>query len=434
MTEVNPQIADLYQKFISNGKSFSTDSRKLKSGDIFFALRGDSFNGNLFASKALDMGASFVVVDEEVEGNPSKLIRCEDVLSTFQALAQHHRRQFDIPVIAIAGSNGKTTTKELLTACLTAKYEVHATKGNFNNHIGVPITLLEMSDTTEIAVIEIGTNSFGEIEFLCNLLEPNFGLITNIGKEHLEGFGNIEGVAKEESELYQYLHSHNGFAFVNLDDVYLNRMSHRLLNKRGYSLTVEAADLFIAVGLIPEIELKSGETTFRSRLQGQHNAENMAAAISVSRHFNVADEKIGEALLSYRSSNNRSEWREIGGNSFLLDAYNANPSSMVAALNTFASANHNPKVILLGDMFELGVLAYEEHEKVAEMAWSIPNTEVYLVGDTFMKVCKNHGKEAFKDVQSLNIFLADQKYTNTWFLIKGSRSMRMEEALAAFES
>jgi len=434
MTEVNPQIADLYQKFISNGMSFSTDSRKLKSGDIFFALKGDNFNGNQFASKALELGASIVVVDEEVDGDPSKLMRCDNVLSTFQALAQHHRRQFDIPVIAIAGSNGKTTTKELLTACLSAKYAVHATKGNFNNHIGVPITLLEMSETAEIAVIEIGTNSFGEIAFLCDLLEPNFGLITNIGKEHLEGFGNIEGVAKEESELYQHLHKHNGFAFVNLDDVYLNRMSHRLLEKRGYSLTVEADDFFKATSLIPGIELKSGETTFRSRLQGQHNAENMAAAISVSRHFDVVDEKIGEALLGYRSSNNRSEWREIGSNSFLLDAYNANPSSMVAALNTFALASHNRKVMLLGDMFELGDLAYEEHEKVAKMAWSIPNAEVYLVGDSFMEVCKKHGKEGFKDVRSLTTFLVDIGYADTWFLIKGSRSMRMEDALSAFES
>jgi UDP-N-acetylmuramoyl-tripeptide--D-alanyl-D-alanine ligase len=428
------QVTSLYELFLSCQGRFTTDTRKIQGGELYFALKGENFNGNLFAKSALEKGASYVVIDEDMKLDDSKTFRCKNVLLAMQQLATHHRRQFDIPFIAIAGSNGKTTTKELLSLCLQQRYNVHATKGNFNNHIGVPITLLEMESTTEIAVIEIGTNAFGEIAFLCDILEPNYGIITNIGKEHLEGFGDIEGVAKEESALYNYLQKHDGFAFVNNDDRYLYRMSHRLDKTRTYSAKTEADDYFTVETLLPYLELKSDNSIFKSKLQGLHNAENMCAAISISRQFNVSDKKISKALSSYQSSNNRSEWRELDSNSFMLDAYNANPSSMLAALKTFRLASSPKKVVLLGDMFELGATRLIEHEEIAMIAWEIKDAEVYLVGTSFSEVCTMHGKMAFDNVDELIEFLRVKNYSNTWFLIKGSRGMRMERVMEVFEA
>ncbi|MFT5513086.1 MAG: UDP-N-acetylmuramoyl-tripeptide--D-alanyl-D-alanine ligase, partial [Bacteroidia bacterium] len=247
---------EFHSIFIDSKQRFSTDTRGIKPGDIFFALKGENFNGNTYAKQAIEEGAAYAVVDEPVHFKSDQLIQVPDVLGFMQELATFHRRQFDIPIIAIAGSNGKTTTKELMLGVLSTQYRVHATAGNFNNHIGVPITLLSMPMNTEIGLIEIGTNNFGEIAFLSQLLEPNYGIITNIGKEHLEGFGDLEGVAREESELYNYLVKNKGFAFVNADDTYLNRMSHRLKDKRTYSLKDKTADVYVeVVEVAPEVEL-----------------------------------------------------------------------------------------------------------------------------------------------------------------------------------
>ncbi|MCO4819031.1 MAG: UDP-N-acetylmuramoyl-tripeptide--D-alanyl-D-alanine ligase [Bacteroidetes bacterium] len=427
-------VQEFYPIFLKANQRFSTDTRGIKEGDIFFALKGDNFNGNTYAGQALEEGATYAVVDENIDLKHKNVVRVDDVLVFMQELAQHHRGQFDIPIIAIAGSNGKTTTKELLIGVLSSTYQVHATSGNFNNHIGVPITLLSMPLDTEIGLIEIGTNSFGEIAFLSNLLEPNYGLITNIGKEHLEGFGDLEGVAREESELYNYLVKHDGFAFVNADDVYLNRMAHRIKRKRSYSLEDKQAKCYVEiVDVAPEIELLYKGSCIHAHLSGKHNAQNIAATIAVASYFRIRGKKLQDGILAFRSTNNRSELREIGTNNFMLDAYNANPSSMLAAIETFKSLKADNKVILLGDMFEIGTHADQEHREVLNAALDIDCT-VMVAGKQFSKVAKGTDAVAFKTTDQLVDHLEKERITKTWFLIKGSRGMRMEKAMEAFVS
>lgn len=429
------KIEEFYRHFKQLDQRFTTDTRKLQSGDIFFALKGGNFNGNRYAKQALESGAALVVTDEDTDSDPGKTVRVDDVLTFMQQLATYHRNQFNIPVLAVAGSNGKTTTKELLISVLSEKYRVHATSGNLNNHIGVPMTLLSMAPDTEIAVIEIGTNAFGEIRFLSELLQPDFGLITNIGKEHLEGFGDLEGVAREESELYHYLLRNKGFAFVNLDDPYLSRMSHRLTNKSTYSVKTPDANVYVEIlQPAPTLELRSGESLFTSVLGGFHNAQNIASVIAVARHFGLSETEIQNGLAAYQPSNNRSEIKTIGSNRFYLDAYNANPSSMEAALETFNAIDSDHKIVLLGDMFELGDTALEEHQAIAQKALSLPGCQVFLTGKTFTEAAKNLDVMCFENVDDLSSFLRDQDYKSTWFLIKGSRGMKMEKVLDAFTS
>lgn len=424
--------SEFYPTFLAQHQRFSTDTRDLRPGDIFFALKGDNFNGNLYAEQAVIDGAAIAVIDETVKTKSDKFIQVPDVLEFMQHLATFHRQQFDIPVIAIAGSNGKTTTKELLISTLTQKLNIHATQGNFNNHIGVPITMLTMPTDTEVALIEIGTNNFGEISFLCELLQPNFGIITNIGKEHLEGFGDIEGVAREESELYNYLIKHKGFAFVNMDDPYLYRMSHRITNKQTYSINEKSVDVFVeVVEVAPEIEMLYNGSCIHARLSGNHNAQNIAATIAIATYFDLNNKDLQEGILAYRSTNNRSEIRDIGTNHFMLDAYNANPSSMMAALETFKSLKKNNKVVLLGDMFEIGSNAQQEHQEVLDFAKTI-GCPVMVAGEQFSSVARN-GETAFKTTKELVEHLEGQYFKNTWFLIKGSRGMTMEMVLEAFE-
>ena len=287
---------------------------------------------------------------------------------------------------------------------------------------------------TEIGLIEIGTNSFGEIAFLSNLLEPNYGLITNIGKEHLEGFGDLEGVAREESELYNYLVKHDGFAFVNADDVYLNRMSHRIKRKRSYSLEDEQAKCYVEiVDVAPEIELLYKGSCIHAHLSGKHNAQNIAATIAVASYFRIRGKKLQDGILAFRSTNNRSELREIGTNNFMLDAYNANPSSMLAAIETFKTLKADNKVILLGDMFEIGANADQEHQEVLNAALDIKCT-VIVAGKQFYKVAKGTDAVSFKTTEELVQHLEKERLTKTWFLIKGSRGMQMERVMEAFVS
>ncbi|MCB9262621.1 MAG: UDP-N-acetylmuramoyl-tripeptide--D-alanyl-D-alanine ligase [Flavobacteriales bacterium] len=426
------QLLSFYKLFLQQQQRFTTDTRNINQGDVFFALKGANFNGNLFAEKALQLGASYVVVDEETGQNDERIVQVPDVLSFMQQLATHHRKQFNIPIVAIAGSNGKTTTKELLISVLQTKFKVHATKGNLNNHIGVPMTLLSMKPETEMALIEIGTNNFGEIAFLCSLLQPNYGLITNIGKEHLEGFGDLEGVAKEESELYQFLLKNNGLAFVNHDDFYLNRMSHRLSKKVGYSVFDRSIGVYLVVkSFSPSLELMFADTEFYSVLNGNHNAQNIAAAVAVGHHFGLTNQQLKAGIESYVPSNNRSEIKHIGSNHFLLDAYNANPSSMEAAIDSFAALKSDKKIILLGDMFELGETAFEEHQAIAQKALSVPHCQCFFAGETFNKVI-NNANQAFKTTSELSAYLKNQHIENTWFLIKGSRGMKMEQVLEVF--
>jgi UDP-N-acetylmuramoyl-tripeptide--D-alanyl-D-alanine ligase len=424
-------IQEFYNVFIDNNQRFTTDTRAIRKGDIFFALKGERFNGNTYAAQALEDGASYVVVDEEIEADSKRVISVTDVLSFMQELATYHRDQFDIPVLAIAGSNGKTTTKELLMSTLSTTFKVHATQGNFNNHIGVPLTLLSMPKDTEVALVEIGTNGFGEIEFLCSLLKPNYGLITNIGKEHLEGFGDLEGVAREESTLFLYLMQHGGYAFVNADDPYLSRMSHRLRLKTTYSAVSDSADVSIDVKTIaPKLELDFRTITITSVLSGMHNAQNIVCTLAVARNLGVELVDIKKGIESYNPSNNRSQVKRIGSNSFLLDAYNANPSSMEAAIETFEAIDNAKKCIVLGDMFELGKDAQQEHLLIGKKALDT-DYDVILCGSMFAKCFPD--KAPFTTVDDVIEYLKNQRYTDTWFLVKGSRGMKMERILEAFE-
>jgi len=424
-------IQEFYNVFIDNNQRFTTDTRAIRKGDIFFALKGERFNGNTYAAQALEDGASYVVVDEEIEADSKRVISVTDVLSFMHELATYHRDQFDIPVLAIAGSNGKTTTKELLVSTLSTTFKVHATQGNFNNHIGVPLTLLSMPKDTEVALVEIGTNGFGEIEFLCSLLKPNYGLITNIGKEHLEGFGDLEGVAREESTLFLYLMQHGGYAFVNADDPYLSRMSHRLRLKTTYSAVSDSADVSIDVKTIaPKLELDFRTTKITSVLSGMHNAQNIVCTLAVARNLGVELVDIKKGIESYNPSNNRSQVKRIGSNSFLLDAYNANPSSMEAAIETFEAIDNAKKCIVLGDMFELGKDAQQEHLLIGKKALDT-DYDVILCGSMFAKCFPD--KSPFTTVDDVIEYLKNQRYTDTWFLVKGSRGMKMERILEAFE-
>ncbi len=427
-------VQDFYPIFLDHKQRFTTDTRKLVQGDIFFALKGGNFNGNAYALNALKDGASYAVVDEAQESDSERVVLVDNVLEFMQELATYHRNTFDIPVIAIAGSNGKTTTKELLISVLEQRKKVHATAGNFNNHIGVPITLLSMPSDTEIALIEIGTNGFGEIKFLSELLHPNFGLITNIGKEHLEGFGDIEGVAREESELFHYLMHHNGLAFVNADDPYLNRMSHRLTHAFKYSIERKEVECTCIIDqVVPQLVMEVNGQKITSVLNGMHNAQNIAAAIAVGRYFELTLDDIAQGVAAYQPSNNRSEVRTIGTNNVLMDAYNANPSSMEVALDTFSAIQSDNKVVLLGDMFELGSNSIEEHQQIVQQALEINNTQVFLAGEQFCKAAENLNVKTFQTTDELIAHLKKRIFNHTWFLVKGSRGMKMERVLEALE-
>ena len=347
-------LTKFYNLLIENEFRFTTDSRAITPGCIFFALKGDNFNGNTFAIQALEKGAAYAVVDENI-GTDDRLIFVPDVLIYMQEVANFHRKCYDIPVLGICGSNGKTTTKNLIYAVLARNYKTHCTQGNFNNHIGVPITLLQMPQDAEIAVIELGTNNPGEIAALCAIAEPNFGLITNIGKEHLEGFGTLEAVAKEESEIYHYLLTHQGTAFINQDDEWLTRMSRGIEKKILFS-----KDLCTITSLVPSISFTYKNVAFTSPLMGDYNLDNILTAVAIGEYFNIELTEIKEGIAAYQPDNNRSQLIEKGSNTILLDAYNANPSSMQVAIRNFAKMPQLQKVLILGDMFEMGPTADQE--------------------------------------------------------------------------
>jgi UDP-N-acetylmuramoyl-tripeptide--D-alanyl-D-alanine ligase len=416
-------VQRFYDLFVQCEFRFTTDSRAITDGCIFFALKGDNFNGNSFAMKALEQGASYAVVDENI-GDDERLILVEDVLSYMQEIAQFHRKCYDIPVIAICGSNGKTTTKNLLYAVLAKKYKTHYTKGNFNNHIGVPITLLEMPQDAEVAIIELGTNSPGEIADLCTITDPNFGLITNIGKEHLEGFGTLEAVAKEESEIYHYLLKNSGIAFVNEDDEWLLRMSRAMDNKVRFSKTN------VQIGtLVPTIAFTYKDIAFKSPLMGDYNLDNILTAITIGEHFGVDITAISQAIAEYEPDNNRSQLFHKGTNTILLDAYNANPSSMQVAIRNFDKMPQASKVLILGDMFEMGPTANQEHDELLQWASEFEFTTIYTLGDHFASISENSGISTPADMEELGKCIEDTNYKNTAFLIKGSRGMKMERVL-----
>ncbi len=429
-------LLTLYNLFLS-GSDISTDSRNVKQGDIFFALKGDHFNGNEYALKAIDSGAVLAVVDDPNLPDHPSYYKVENVLKTLQWLANHHRKQFTIPVLAVTGSNGKTTTKELVSAVLGTHYPTHYTKGNLNNHIGVPLTLLSMPQHTEIAVIEMGANHQGEINDLCLIAEPTHGLITNIGKAHLEGFGGEEGVKKGKSELYRYLK--DGCIFLNQKDETLLSLSEVNKIKIMYTLSDQpdaknapyeiqnlSTDEFLKVAFLSE----NGEyLTVQTHLTGIYNLGNIMSAVAVGKYFKVPGVKIKEALSNYIPSQNRSQYVSYKGAKVILDAYNANPSSMEAALKNLISIRHNYKIALLGDMFELGGAAPEEHQKIADIADNEAIKLVVLVGKNFEVAAKKKNWIHFNSAAEAKPYFEALPFSNALILIKGSRGMKLESLL-----
>lgn len=423
---------DLYQFFLNNSK-ICTDTRKISPGCLFFALKGANFNGNAFAPKALEMGAAYAVIDQPEYAISDKYLLVNDVLIALQELSTYHRSQLNIPVIAIVGSNGKTTTKELITSVLSTKYKVLSTPGNFNNHIGLPLTLLMLEPTHEIAVIEMGANHIGENAFLCELAKPTHGIITNNGKDHLEGFGSLEGVAQSNSELYYYLLKHNGKAYVNANDEWLVRMSRGLNNKITYAANTATkqtkADIAaMANSLQPEINFEFNQTTINSCLSGDYNFDNIMAAVAIGNDFNLATTDIKQGIEHYKPTNLRSQLIKTERNTIFLDAYNANPSSMEVSIRNFAAMPGENKMLILGDMFELGKFEAEEHQNIANICQKFNFKEVILCGQAFGKT--QHAFKSFNQTQEAKNYLSSLNLTNAFVFIKGSRGMKLEDLIS----
>lgn len=424
------QIQDLYSIFLLH-PSIQTDTRKLQPGDLFFALRGPSFNGNLFAKQALDAGAAYVVIDEPVTFADDRLIETTGVLQTLQDLAKYHRQQFTIPFLAITGSNGKTTTKELVSEVLATTFKTSTTKGNLNNHIGVPLTILSIQKDAEVAVIEMGANHQKEIEGYCRYTMPTHGIITNCGKAHLEGFGGEEGVRKGKGELFDYLRLNGGTAFIMNDYGYLQEMSKGIPVIKTYG-TAEADIAGVAdktAGFL-QVEMTKGTTIKKiaTNLVGGYNLPNVLAAVAVGKYFMVTDVAIKNALTSYVPSNSRSQMIERGTNKIILDAYNANPTSMKAAIENFAKMEGANKILLLGGMMELGTESIAEHEAIVKLIDENKWKAVVLVGGDFAKI--KHGHLYFPYSAEAKEWLDEQHFENSKLLVKGSRSMQMEKVVA----
>ncbi len=422
-------IESLYAIFLQHS-SICTDSRKMKSGDLFFALKGEHFNGNLFAVRALQEGAAYAVIDEKPETEHNRFILVENVLETLQALAGYHRDQFKIPFIGITGSNGKTTTKELIHAVLSGTYRTYTTEGNLNNHIGIPLTILKIKPDAEMAVVEMGANHLREIAGYCEYAKPTHGIITNCGKAHLEGFGSIEGVRKGKGELYDWLRARGGTAFVMWDYDYLQEMSKGITEIVSYG-TVDATVTGIADGSGPLLRVRlthgAHNNSIQTQLAGRYNLPNVLAAVTVGTYFKVDPSLIKTSLESYQPSNSRSQILPWNNNTVVLDAYNANPSSMKLAIENFASLPSGDKVLVLGAMAELGPGSLQEHEEILQQIAAYPWKEVVLVGGDFLKIKNNHRN--FNTATEAGEWLKSKNFQNTFFLVKGSRSMGMERAL-----
>lgn len=424
-------ISELYEIF-KKSSGISTDTRNIEKGNLFFALKGPYFNANTLADEALEKGAIAAVIDDADFDKGDHYVLVEDGLTALQQLANHHRKQFTIPFIGITGSNGKTTTKELIAMVLKQKFKVHFTQGNLNNHIGVPLTLLSMPADTEIAIIEMGANKIGDIEELCNIAEPDYGLITNIGKAHIEGFGSLEGVARGKSELYLHLLKNGGTVFVNSQDEHLMRMSSRFDTTITYP---DEHDAYYCayLGSAPFVSLKTKNNTVHTQLIGKYNFYNIAAALCIGNYFGVEAEKAEKAIEAYRPDNNRSQVVRKGTCTIIMDAYNANPESMKAAILNLDQMQAKTKMVILGDMFELGNTSESEHTAVGELVAACGFDKVLFVGkymhNAFLKA---PGSLHFAQAEEVTPFLNGEIVEDMLILIKGSRSMKMEQVLNAF--
>lgn len=422
-------IETIYERFLECGK-VSTDTRKIESGSLFFALKGDKFNANEFAEEALNKGARYAVIDEEEYKKDDRFILVADVLTTLQDLARHHRRQFDIPVLGINGTNGKTTTKELVHAVLSRKYKTLATRGNLNNHIGVPLTLLELNASYEMAVIELGANRVGEIAALCQIAEPTHGLTTNIGKAHMEGFGGLEGAIRGESEQYHYLIQTGGIVFINSQNKILSNMAKRFQQPYFYpapddyfTCQLLSADPFIVY------RHENGDEV-QTQLIGAYNFENIAAALCIGKFFDVPADAANQAVSQYKPENKRSQVIQKNSNTIILDAYNANPDSMQATIKHLAAMKAANKAVILGDMYELGEDSPQEHTAIGALLTQCHFQHIYLCGkmmeDTYKACPQAH---YFENKQALEQHLKSHPFSNTTILLKASRGIALETIL-----
>ncbi|RXR22027.1 UDP-N-acetylmuramoyl-tripeptide--D-alanyl-D-alanine ligase [Flavobacterium stagni] len=417
----------IYQAFLSC-KTICTDTRNISENCLFVALKGERFDANTFAKEALEKGAKYVIIDNPEYQIDNRTILVENSLDTLQKLAQHHRRQLGLPIIALTGSNGKTTTKELINAVLSKKFKTVATIGNLNNHIGVPLTLLSFTKETEMGIVEMGANHQKEIEFLCSIAEPDFGYITNFGKAHLEGFGGVEGVIKGKSEMFSYLFANSKMAFINNDDPI---QAQKSAGFHYYSFSLqnnEASVQFTKIKANPFVSLSFQEVKIQSHLIGLYNATNICAAITIGHYFEISSKDLKDAIEGYIPTNNRSQIVEKNGHEILLDAYNANPSSMKLALENFMQLDKSPKMAILGDMFELGATSIDEHKSIVELVPEIENLTCYFIGKWFNTVAKaQKNLHFYPDFES---FQSNFTVTNpSLLLIKGSRGMALERTL-----
>lgn len=428
------QISDLYQLYLKH-PHITTDSRKPVTNGIFIALKGDNFNGNLFALEALNSGCSYAIVDELPETIDEKIILVENSLQTLQELANYHRRKLSIPVLAITGSNGKTTTKELIARVLEKKYKIVFTPGNLNNHIGVPLTLLKMNSETEIGVVELGANHIDEVRLLSDIADPDYAVITNVGKDHLEGFGSPEGVKQAQNELYQNVIQSGGTIFINWEDPVLKELvSGKEVKLYKYGTSDEC-------DCMGGVESFSGMLTFgfyhagfkkhyrvSTNLYGSYNFENAICAVAIGMYFEIPPWDIVKAIELYVPQNNRSQIVKSRHNNIVLDAYNANPTSLRIAIEEFVKQNLDNKVFIIGDMFEMGQYSEDEHKSILDLLEKIPNIECYLVGNEFKKASQNRFI-CFSTVEELNIHLQAHPLAKKNILIKGSRGIQLERCL-----
>ncbi len=416
------QISLLYKIFYDN-PNICTDTRNIKKRSLFFALRGKNFNGNDFSKKAISNGCSFAIIDDKKYCINEKFILVENVLETLQNLARHHRNKLKIHIIGITGSNGKTTSKELIYSVLKSELNCYATKGNLNNHIGVPLSILEINNEHEVAIIEMGANHEKEIAFLCDIVKPTHGVITNIGSAHLEGFKSIQGVIDAKNELYDFIKAHDGYLFVNNDDSILAELSnHKKKISYGKNSTLNIS----ASRNTPFLNVIWNETVIKSNLIGDYQLYNISLAICIGNYFNLSKKNIKDAVESYIPKNNRSEIIETESNVIIMDAYNANPSSMKAMISSFDKQNYKNKLCILGDMHEMGEFSNKEHSKVLEICQNL-SLEFLLVGKEFKKLNSN----AFDNTSDLKKFITEHPIENKTILLKGSRGIGLEKLIEA---
>lgn len=427
------KIEHLHNLFLQS-KGITTDTRNIKRGQLFFALKGDNFNGNRFAHQAVSKSGFYAVIDEKEYAVDENYILVEDVLESLQELARFHRKYLKIPILAITGSNGKTTSKELINGVLRRKFETVATSGNLNNHIGVPLTLLSMKRTTELGIVEMGANHPGEIKALCEIALPDYGYITNFGKAHLEGFGSVEGVIKAKSELYDHLKENGKLLILNVDDPVQARQSSytnvfSFGTTPGAHLCVEYPQNNITA------EVTSNSIHYKSSLTGNYNAVNIAAAVCIGNYFKVPEEAILRAIAAYSPTNNRSQIIKIGKLSLLMDAYNANPTSMNAALDSFNNFPARTKMVILGDMFELGLTSGEEHNEIVRKLEKLNLEKAYLIGEHFYNTNESGTNiEKFKTFQDFEHTITENNPGECHILVKGSRGMALERVIDIFKN